>query len=236
MEPSVFFHRTSDEIGSALALFGEAKSQLSLHPPRAHESFGSSILSIREDQRVILIDELIPFTGNKQLKSGDSLDICIQHRGVENQFNCIYLSNAVQESLPCHALAFPHEIKYLEKRNSYRVSLPVVDQHEVYLLSEDGRRCRCRVVDLSAVGAGIVLQNPKFEIEVGARIQCEMVLRGTEFSFPGRITHLGRDRGSHINAGVEFLSEESSELFRQLEKTMMELQRKNIRLNSAIED
>jgi len=85
--------------------------------------FDSVMISIDNDKSQLLIDQLHPEYGHNKLLEKGKLTIFAGLEGIDLSFQCILFDVDEKSGIPFYTLSFPQNIKYYQKRSSYRVQI-----------------------------------------------------------------------------------------------------------------
>ena len=122
--------------------------------------------TVSVDTPFILLDELIPPSGNQILQEEGNISVTCKLDGVDIQFSTSLERVDEADKLLTYYMHLPDQIEYMQRRQDYRVNIPISKQLQVYLLDSNNQLCEGYLHDISHSGAGVVLPDSiKFEIK-----------------------------------------------------------------------
>jgi len=99
------------------------RTLLSTAIPGNESIFNSVMISIDNDKNKILIDQLHPEAGHAILLDKGKLTIFAGLEGIDISFQCVLMDVDETSGIPFYTLSFPQNIKYYQRRSSYRVDI-----------------------------------------------------------------------------------------------------------------
>ncbi|NOQ16615.1 MAG: flagellar brake protein [Methyloprofundus sp.] len=139
--------------------------------------YNSHIIDVQEHKKIIILDELIPNSGNQLLQQSKQLKLT-------TYLNNIHLSIALTDLTAGHAqgmgyykASFPHRIYYPQRRKSPRINLTT---HKMIFQGTSKRTnfsVGGTVIDISRHGIGIIVDNAIARIQRGDQLnRCVLTL------------------------------------------------------------
>lgn len=191
------------------------------------QNYQSVILKVDIASGSMLIDELFPagFIG----LASQALTIGIRRMdGSRVSFPTRIIERSRAGEVDNYRIALPANIDYKQRREEFRLDL----SHDAAVRSEfctvDHQFCSAQVLDLSATGVCLELQN-------SIAIAAGDLLTGLDFEFAGNhfqcqadVRHVRRDRFGGVAIGVAFRNFPRPQQ-RLLERGIMQLQRRSVR-------
>lgn len=149
--------KTPLEILASLRLLEQNRTPVMVHFSGHTQRFQSSLVSIERENNRIALDELVPNDGERFFKNQEPFSVEGFHEGIRIVWQC---NSAVRfgefEESPCYWLPFPQEVTYHQKRNAFRVNLPLNQLLPVQLT---GSRLKGilsgQLTDISATGCRV---------------------------------------------------------------------------------
>lgn len=183
------------------------------------------------DAGVIVVDAL-PSVEGRHVEMADRVEV----RGVLDSLLTWFYSGG----MTVHAegkdryyhVPYPDELYRLQRRNAFRITLPVtMDSGVVALVPNDIRQVSARLHDLSATGAGVLLDEVEAAyFEPGMRVESAMLqveeLLDIKLNLEVRNKRPG-PRESEVIVGVAFVDMDPSNAH-ALQRAVMEIQRTSL--------
>jgi c-di-GMP-binding flagellar brake protein YcgR len=196
-----------------------------------NQSYQSVILGVDVASSSMLIDELFPsgFIGLVD----QALTINVRRMdGSRVSFTTRIIERSRIGETDNYRVALPANIDYKQRREVFRLDVAQEAAVRSEFCTADHQFCAAQVLDVSATGVRLELQN-SIEIAAGD------VLTGLDFEFAGNhfqcqaeVRHVRNDRFGGIAIGVAFRNFPRPQQ-RLLERSIMQLQRRSVRLARA---
>lgn len=157
--------------------------------PSDTEAYNTSIIKIDYQKKVFYLDELIPHKGNEQIKNLQKVLLRTRIDGAILSAECLLKETGEEKGLPHYIMHFPKRIKSTQRRDSYRISIPLNKRYQVNMQTESGLFIAGFLNNISFSGLAIRLEpNQNFELNIGEdipfltlhlneTITCEMEIR-----------------------------------------------------------
>jgi len=229
------FITDSDRIVSLLSDI-EANSPLcTIKIDGVDEEYNSSILEIKADKALIVLDELIPKEGNTALQNVKSLKLSTFHKGIHLSFNLSGIEVGYSKGILYYKATLPDRIFYPQRRRSPRIEISSIDVAFSGASERTGISVNGYLFDLSRGGAGIDLPVNRARIQRGDRIKnCQISFDNyvMDFEFSVRFVKQSTINSSKVQIGgfFEKLSNKSST---KLSYFIASLEREEIRKQKA---
>ncbi|QPK61914.1 flagellar brake protein [Methylomonas sp. LL1] len=133
--------------------------------------YNSSILGIKADKNLIILDELIPKEGNAELQKTKSLKLSTFHKGIHLSFNLSEIEMGYSRGITYYKAALPDRIFYPQRRRSPRIEISSIDIAFSGVSERTGISVTGYLFDLSRGGAGIDLPVNRARIQRGDKIK-----------------------------------------------------------------
>ncbi len=130
----------------------EARCMLSVRVGTDPETYLSAILEVVRDGRYLVLDELNPKSGHASMEANREVEIRAVVEGIVLRFRSYVMQVAHDNGLPYYKIAFPKTFTYAQKRDQYRVAVPLHQHYEVRVMFADGREIAGELRDLSMGG------------------------------------------------------------------------------------
>lgn len=156
----------------------DARCMLSVRVGTDPETYLSAILEVVRDGRYIVLDELNPKSGHAAMEANREVGIRAVVEGIELRFRSHVLQVAHDNGLPYYKIAFPRTFTYAQKRDQYRVPVPLHQRYEVQVLMGDGRELTGELRDLSTGGLSARLHAGRIDpvADMNSVALCRVVL------------------------------------------------------------
>jgi c-di-GMP-binding flagellar brake protein YcgR len=223
-----------DIISATLETLLDKRSNLSITPPGTKDFFTSFILKVENDS--LHIDQVMPLTGNILFKPGQTLNIRLSYKNISYRFESKHLSYSVDDSgFNYHKITLPAQIQYLEKRLGYRINLKLSESQPIQISIPPEEFCDASLVDISQGGACIRLKGNHLLLETCNVIDCNLqIANSAPLVCQAVIKHYQYSKKTNeTKAGIEFC-QLSPSAEKQLQKLLMQLQRRNIRTDLTL--
>jgi c-di-GMP-binding flagellar brake protein YcgR len=133
--------------------------------------YNSSILGIKTDKNLIILDELIPKEGNAELQNCKSLKLSTFHKGIHLSFTLTGIEMGYSRGITYYKAALPDRIFYPQRRRSPRIEISSIDIPFSGVSERTGISVSGYLFDLSRGGAGIDLPVNRARIQRGDKIK-----------------------------------------------------------------
>ncbi len=134
------------------------------------EEYSSSILGIKADKNIIILDELIPKEGNAELVSKKSIKLSTYHKGIHLSFNLSDIEIGSSRGINYYKTSLPERIYYPQRRRSPRIEISSIDIAFSGTSERTGINVSGYLFDLSRGGAGIDMPVNRARIQRGDKI------------------------------------------------------------------
>jgi c-di-GMP-binding flagellar brake protein YcgR len=139
--------------------------------------FSSSILGVKDDKHLIMLDELVPRDGNILLQNHKAAKVLVLHKGIHLAFNVTEIEIGFSRGITYYKCKLPDRIYYPQRRRAHRID--VGSLHIPFSGIADKTRSSISgyLFDLSRSGIGIQLPSNR------ARLQRGDTIHGCQISF-----------------------------------------------------
>lgn len=163
----------------------EAMSPLcSIQIEGEEEDCNSSILGIKPDKNLIIIDELTPKNANARLQSVKTLKLSTYHKGVHLSFTLSNIETGQSRGITYYKAALPPRVFYPQRRRSPRVEISTQDIAFSGSSERTGISVNGYLFDLSRGGAGIEFAQNRARVQRGDRIKnCQIIFDDYTMNF-----------------------------------------------------
>ena len=197
--------------------------------PNSTDFFNTALLKLDPDNDVLAIDELHPEKGHDLIQKAGRITLHMQYEGMDVNFT-INLKNIGNENgIAYYELEFPKSIRYLQRRNSYRVPVSAANEILVELTTKDKKSYQGELHDIST--GGMCIRFPKkleFPLELeGEELECGITFFSRQkMKCAFKVCHTWVNTSSNnLHIGGFFIQLDRIQ-HRAIEKFVAELQRK----------
>ena len=196
------------------------------------ETYNTAIIKVDYKNKLLYLDELVPDEGNKKIESLKQVTIQTRLDGAILTAKCTLKEVGEEKGIRHYIMYFPERIRSTQRRESYRINIPLSKRIQVNIQTESGEFIAGFLNDISFSGISIRLEAnqapnlnineviPFLTIHLKETITCEMEIK--------RISHT---QGNIIVSG--HLEEISPEHQRFIQKYITRLDRKKRNQNNS---
>lgn len=195
------------------------------------KNYNSSILGIKPEKNLIVLDELVPKEGNITLQNKKSLKLTTFHKGIYLTFTLSDLEIGYSRGITYYKAPLPDRIFYPQRRRSPRIEISSIDIAFNGISERTGISVTGYLFDLSRGGAGIDLTGNMARIQRGDLIKnCQINLEDylMDFDFSVRFVKSASNNSSKTQIGG-FFERVSSKSHGKLSHFITSLERIEIR-------
>ena len=143
---------SSSRIVALLRQVMERHTVITASLPDCSQFFNTALLDIDPDKGILLIDELNPNTGHDLFLNTRRITLSTMHEGVEISLTANLKKSGIDNDIIFYELEFPESIRYLQRRNSFRVPVSISSIINVEIHTEDKNIISGELSDISADG------------------------------------------------------------------------------------
>lgn len=163
------------KVSRLLERFTKRYTPLTVKIPGHKEHYTSSIVGA--DEKYVLLDELMPSTGNELLVTKGELHVSGRlPEGSDIQFLTTLKQVSDKDNFITYHMELPKLIEYRQRRQSHRVRIPMSMKLPVIFDNRNGKMIKGELHDLSHGGAGMLFLADKTVIESGRLQECAIEL------------------------------------------------------------
>jgi c-di-GMP-binding flagellar brake protein YcgR len=156
--------KSRTEINSLLGKLLKYHSLLSIRIDDNPRTFGSMILEMHSEKRLLVLDELYPRNELKKSILKNKLSIEAQHEGIEIQFKVQVEAIAEKDEIEYYRVSYPDNVFHFQRRTSYRVNVGISDSVPVALSTENDILLHAELRDISLGGVSARINSPTTEV------------------------------------------------------------------------
>lgn len=171
------FITSPDKIINLLSEIEQSSPLCTVQIEGVPQEYNSSILGIKTEKNLIILDELIPKEGNAALQDSRCLKLSTFHKGIHLSFNLSDIEMGHSRGISYYKSALPDRIFYPQRRRSPRIEISSIDIAFTGVSERTGMSVSGYLFDLSRGGAGIDLPVNR------ARVQRGDIIKNCQISF-----------------------------------------------------
>ncbi len=161
-----------------LRQLAKSKNNITAHFGGGKYSMLTQIVDVLPDKDLVVLDYGSNEATNKKLLQSKRTVFKTQHEGVTAQFSTDYLQKAKLHDKPAFACAIPESLLWVQRREFYRVRIPLRDNVFCELIHDEEILISYPVLDISIAGLAIRVEDSRYNIEPG------MLFNGTRLILP----------------------------------------------------
>lgn len=181
------------------------------------ETYNTSIIKLDFKNKLFYLDELVPDTGNAQIKTLKKVLLRTRLDGAILTMECELNEIGEEKGLPHYIMNFPVCAKSTQRRESYRVSIPLHKRFQVNMQTEAGNFIAGFLNDISFSGVAVRLETPQsVDLNLGDIVPFLTLHLKETITCEMEVKRISTTRGSVIVSG--HLEEVSAEHQREIQK------------------
>lgn len=174
--------RSRGEIIQKLRQLGKNNSTIIIH--FNGNAILSSVVDVLTDKNLLVLDCGADEALNKKLTDNDHAIVKTDYQGITAQFSIHNIRKARLHGNPSFACDLPEQVLWVQRREFYRVKIPLSMKVTCELIHGDNHRNVYPVLDVSTGGLAIFDINNELELEPGNIFHSsKLVLNGEEDSY-----------------------------------------------------
>ena len=153
------------EIIQKLRQLGKNNSLVTIH--FAGHSILTTIVDVLSDRNLLVLDFGSDEKLNHQLMETERAIVKTDFQGITAQFTIDNIRKARLQGNPSFACPLPEKVLWVQRREFYRVKIPMSENVTCELIHGDMHRTEYPVLDISAGGIALFDKNNELELEPG---------------------------------------------------------------------
>lgn len=153
------------EIMQKLRQLGKKNSLISLH--FGEQSMLSTVVDVLADKNLLVLDYGGNEDLNQKLLSNNRAVVKTDYDGITAQFTVTDIRKARLQGKPSFASTLPDSLLWVQRRDFYRVRIPLSEVVTIELIHGDNNRTEYSVLDISTGGFALFDKNNELELEPG---------------------------------------------------------------------
>jgi c-di-GMP-binding flagellar brake protein YcgR len=167
-------------IANVLVDLGKRPDILTAYFNQGHEYILTAVLAVMPERNLLVLDYGADEKLNQRLLEYGRAVCVTKHDNINIKFGCNILQRAKYQDRQALAASLPESLFRQQRREFFRVALPIVNAVKCYVPQPDGSEMVLHVADISCGGAGLVDPQRRFNPEVGTLLAgCRVVLPET---------------------------------------------------------
>lgn len=153
------------EIMQKLRLLGKKNSLISIH--FNNQSMLSTVVDVLADKNLLVLDYGSNEELNQKLMKHDRAVVKTDYDGITAQFNITNIRKARLQGKPSFACALPESVLWVQRREFYRVRIPLSENVTCQLHHGENHITEYPVLDISTGGLALFDKDDELELEPG---------------------------------------------------------------------
>ena len=163
------------EIMQKLRQLGKKHSLISLH--FNERTMLSTVVDVLSDKNLLVLDYGSNEEMNQNLLKHNRAVVKTDYDGIQAQFTIKDIRKARLQGKPSFACSLPESILWVQRREFYRVRIPLSEVVTCELIFSDNNRTEYPIIDISTGGIALFDQNDELELELGNTFHnCKLTL------------------------------------------------------------
>ena len=156
-------------------------SPLAIEIPGYKMQYTSCIVGV--DKPYVMLDQLMPPSGHDKLMAERKMQVTGKLDGVNIKFSTTVVRAETQKNILTYYLKLPDKMQYQQRRQAYRVRIPMSRQLRVFIDTDDDSLTVGELHDLSHGGVGKIIQDGHNKIQRGCQYECVIELPSREMLY-----------------------------------------------------
>ncbi|MCK5385819.1 MAG: flagellar brake protein [Gammaproteobacteria bacterium] len=163
------------EIMQKLRQLGKKHSLISLH--FNERTMLSTVVDVLSDKNLLVLDYGSNEEMNQNLLKHNRAVVKTDYDGIQAQFTIKDIRKARLQGKPSFACSLPESVLWVQRREFYRVRIPLSEVVTCELIHSDNNRTEYPIIDISTGGIALFDQNDELELEPGNTFHnCKLTL------------------------------------------------------------
>lgn len=195
------------------------------------DQYSSSILDVQIENNQLILDELLPASGNKLLISENKLKLSTIHKGIRLAFKLEGIKIGSSRGIAYYKAAIPDRIYYPQRRLTPRIQITTFNIPFSGISARTNTSIGASVFDLSRTGLAITIPNNIARLQRGDSIKnCHITIDKHDISFDLAVRFVktaNQSTGKTLIGG--YFENTSSKSRNKLERFVTTIEREEIR-------
>jgi c-di-GMP-binding flagellar brake protein YcgR len=223
---------THAQITGLLRRLMDAHALVHITLPGENEYWLSAVIDVHAQDGYLLLDELTPHDGNARMAQARRVIVSAQVQGVDISFTSQLLGQGTSDGLVYYRLAFPEQVRYWQRRASYRARVGAASVIPVMMQRADRATLQGELFDISSGGVGTRHKKSEGIVPMLGEVweHCQLHLPdGQDIVCALEIRFIGRgEQSASLRLGGRFVDITRPQL-KQVENFVAALERERLR-------
>ena len=153
------------EIMQKLRMLGKSNSMITAYFGGGEYSLLTLVVDVMADKNLLVLDYGANETMNQKLLQNNRAVLSTNHQGIRAQFSISNIQKAKLQGKACFACPIPDALLWVQRREFYRVRVPLSEQVVVELTNSDGEKFLFPVLDISLGGIALSYTDQAIELD-----------------------------------------------------------------------
>ncbi len=163
-----FLLHSRGEIIQKLRMLAKDKCLISAHFNAGQDSLITAVIDVLKEKELLVLDYGSNEKVNQKLLNAERIVFKTQHHGITAQFNAKNIIKAKLKGQPVFAVPLPEDLLWVQRREFYRVRVPLGIPIECHYTDDNGETRIHTVIDLSSGGLALADPDYLFDLEDAA--------------------------------------------------------------------
>lgn len=137
----------------------------------------STVVDVLSDKNLLVLDYGADEELNQKLLKHNRAIVKTDYDGIKSQFTVTNIRKARLQGKPSFACDLPENVLWVQRREFYRVRIPLSESVSCELVHEDGTSTEYPVLDISTGGIGLFDKDDELDLEPGNIFNnCKLIL------------------------------------------------------------
>jgi len=152
------------EIIQKLRMLAKDRCLISAHFNAGQDSLITAVIDVLKEKELLVLDYGNNEKVNQKLLNAERVVFKAQHHGITAQFSAKNIIKAKLKGQPVFAISLPEDLLWVQRRDYYRIRVPLGMPIECHHTDENGETRIYTVIDLSS--GGIALSDPDYHFDL----------------------------------------------------------------------
>lgn len=158
------------EIIQKLRMLAKDHCLISAHFNAGKDSLITAVIDVLKEKELVALDYGSNEAVNQKLLNADRIVFKTQHNGITAQFSAKSIIKAKLKGQPVFAVPLPEDLLWVQRREYYRIRIPLGMPIECHYTDENGETRTHTVIDISSGGVALADPDYSFDLEDAAGV------------------------------------------------------------------
>ncbi|MDH5572656.1 MAG: flagellar brake protein [Gammaproteobacteria bacterium] len=163
-----------------LKQLAKGKNNITAHFAEGKYTLLTQVVDVLNDKGLVVLDYGSNEKTNKQIINAQRIIFKTQHEGITAQFNASKVQKAKFQNKPAFACAIPDALLWVQRREFYRVRIPLGDHIKCQLIHDQDIIIEYPVLDISIAGMALHMK----ELDLEFTLQPGMIFNHARLLLP----------------------------------------------------